>query len=384
MYQLSFSLDAFMREFWQKKPTVIKNGFHHFQDPISPDELAGLSLEEEVDSRFVSNLNGQWHAEHGPFPEEKFNQLPETHWSLIVQAANHLSPEVDAMREAFKHIPNWLFDDVMISFAMPNGGVGPHIDQYDVFICQGLGKRHWKVGAFDQGQYKEKSRTPALRQIESFEPILDEILEAGDILYIPAGFPHDGYALEPSLSYSMGYRSPKSQELLSNFADFVLAHDRGDTHMLQPKQSLQTDAGMLSSTDMQVLTQMLKDELNDSAFINKFLGCMLSQSRHQLNIIEPVELWERDDVMQHIQTAEPIFKVLGLRCYYHQEKPDTLYINGEIFHIEADMRPFASLICNQSALTSQDLQPLTAQPGVLEFICQLLNKGYLYIDEAAE
>ncbi|MGB2078527.1 MAG: JmjC domain-containing protein [Vibrio sp.] len=381
MYQLSFSLDTFMQEFWQKKPTIIKGGFANFHDPISPDELAGLSLEEDVDSRFVSNLNDNWQAEHGPFAEDKFSQVGESHWSLIVQAANHWVPEVDQMRHAFSQIPNWLFDDVMISFATENGGVGPHIDQYDVFICQGMGKRHWQVGALDEGQYQENHRTPALRQIEGFEPILDDVLEAGDILYIPAGFPHHGYALEPSLSYSMGYRSPKSQELLSNFADFVLAHDRGDVHMHQPDQALQQNPGALGHTDMQVLSQMLKSDLQDEAFINKFLGCMLSQSRHQLSIIPAEENWTRDDLMQHIQTGEPIEKVLGLRCFYHQDTPQTLYINGEIFHLEEELAFMTDRLANQNQLTATDLAQLTDKPECLDFICQLLDKGYWYIDE---
>lgn len=381
MYQLSFSLEAFMQEFWQKKPTIIKAGFQNFTDPLSPDELAGLSLEEEVDSRFVSNLNDNWCAEHGPFDEEKFANLGDSHWSLIVQAANHWHPEVANMYQAFKAIPNWLFDDVMISFAMPNGGVGPHIDQYDVFICQGMGKRHWQVGAKDVGQYSENLRTPALRQIEDFDAILDDVLEPGDILYIPAGFPHHGYALEPSLSYSMGYRSPKSQELLSNFADFVLAHDRGDVHMHHPMQQLQAQSGMLARNDMDKLVEMLKQDLSDDAFIDKFLACMLSQSRHHLNIIQAEEEWSQDDLQTHIQAGLAIEKVAGLRCFYHQDAPLTLYINGEIFHLEDDLSAMAPLLSDRDSLSHEILNQLTDKPEALELICQLLNKGYWFIQE---
>ena len=102
---------------------------------------------------------------------------------------------------------------------------GPHIDQYDVFIIQGIGKRHWHVRSKDIRQYKETQRHETLKQIESFNSIIDQILESGDILYILPEFTHDGYALEPSMSYSIGFRSPNEQELISNFADYILSND---------------------------------------------------------------------------------------------------------------------------------------------------------------
>ena len=141
-----------------------------------------------------------------------------------------------------------------------------------VFIVQGLGKRHWRVGALDEGQYKETCRHSVLRQIEGFDPIIDDVLEPGDILYIPPGFPHDGYALEPSMSYSVGYRSPKQQELLSNFADYVLAHDMGDHHLHNPAQETQEAKGVIQDKDLNQLKAMLKNSLNDEATLNPDAG----------------------------------------------------------------------------------------------------------------
>ncbi len=191
MYQFNFSLSEFVQQYWHKQPTIIKGGFKQFIDPISPEEIAGLSMEEEIDSRFVSNLNDEWNAEHGPFDETLFENLASSHWQLIVQAANHWHQGVASIAEPFKGLPQWLFDDIMVCYSVEGGGVGPHIDQYDVFIVQGQGKRRWKVGAKDKGQYTENHRTAALRQIEGFDPIIDQVLEPGDILYIPPGFPHE-------------------------------------------------------------------------------------------------------------------------------------------------------------------------------------------------
>ena len=386
MYQLSFSFSEFMAEYWQKKPTIIKGGLFFdtpqqgFVDPLSPDELAGLAMEEEIDSRFVSNLNDNWQAEHGPFAEEKFADLSETNWSLIIQATNHWHPQAADLVAPFKAMPGWLFDDLMVSFAVPNGGVGPHIDQYDVFICQGMGKRHWRVGAKDEGQYEEVCRNSALRQIESFDAIIDDILEPGDILYIPPGFPHDGYALEASLSYSVGFRSPKEQELLSNFADYVLAHDIGDIHLHNPDQKAQSANGMIQRHDANLLSDMLKRATQEPMLIDNFLGCMLSQSRHQLNMIAPEEEWTMDDVMQHIQTGEGLFKVSGLRALYLEDNKNTLFINGEVFLLETGLEPLASILCDEEWIESQTLASLTSIPAAIQLLTELLNKGYWFIE----
>ncbi len=384
MYQLTFSLSEFLAEYWQKKPVIIKGGFKDFQDPISPDEIAGLTMEEEVDSRFVSNLNGEWQAEHGPFGEEKFSNLGETNWSFIVQAANHWHAGAAELVTPFKSMPNWLFDDLMISYSVKDGGVGPHIDQYDVFIIQGSGKRHWRVGAKDIGQYTEVSHHSALRQIDSFEPIIDDVIEPGDILYIPPGFPHDGYALAPSMSYSIGFRSPKEQELMSNFADYILAHDMGDEHLHKPTLGTQNNFGEISTSDLSSLTEMLKANLNDESRISDFMGCMLSQSRHQLDIVAPEPLWTAEELASHIQSGQTINKVPGLRALYHEHNKSQLYINGEVFTVTASLYPLVAALCGEEyidAAALPDTAESEAMAEALELITGLVNKGYWFIDD---
>ncbi|MDK1271116.1 cupin domain-containing protein, partial [Cronobacter sakazakii] len=137
-YQLNLNSPEFLETYWQKKPVVLKQAFANFIDPITPDELAGLAMEPEVDSRLVSHKNGKWHASHGPF--EHFDGLGETGWSLLAQAVNHWhAPSAELVRP-FRVLPDWRLDDLMISYSVPGGGVGPHIDQYDVFIIQGMGR----------------------------------------------------------------------------------------------------------------------------------------------------------------------------------------------------------------------------------------------------
>lgn len=381
MYQLTLSLDEFLRQYWQKQPTIIKGGFAEFQDPITPEELAGLTMEEVVDSRFVSNLDNNWQAEHGPFDDDKFATLPERNWSFIVQAANHWHDGAAQLVKPFQTMPQWLFDDLMISFSVEGGGVGPHIDQYDVFIIQGMGKRHWRVGAKDVGQYKETQRHEALRQIESFEAEIDDILEPGDILYIPSGFPHDGYALEPSMSYSVGFRSPKEQELISNFADYVLAHDYGDEHLHKPELRTQNNFGQISTSDLHSLVGMLKATLDNEETLKDFMGCMLSQSRHQLNIIEPSSKWSSEDVYQHLDNGGNILKVSGLRALAHESEPNIVYVNGEMFKIPDELTDVALLMTSQDVICLKNSgEWLTQNSAVISLITDLINKGYWFIE----
>lgn len=199
-YQLDLDWPDFLQRYWQKRPVILKRGFKNFIDPLSPDELAGLAMENEVDSRLVSHEDGRWHVSHGPF--ESFDHLGENNWSLLVQAVDHWHEPAAALMRPFRPLSDWRMDDLMISFSVPGGGVGPHFDQYDVFIIQGSGRRRWRVG--EKTEMKQHCPHPDLLQVGPFDAIIDEEMEPGDILYIPPGFPHEGYSLENALNYSVG------------------------------------------------------------------------------------------------------------------------------------------------------------------------------------
>ncbi|MDU7146823.1 MAG: cupin domain-containing protein [Veillonella sp.] len=174
-YQLNINWPEFLEKYWQKQPVVLKNAFPDFVDPITPDELAGLAMEPEVDSRLVSLKNGKWQASNGPF--EHFDGLGETGWSLLAQAVNHWHMPAAELVRPFRVLPDWRLDDLMISFSVPGGGVGPHIDQYDVFIIQGMGSRRWRVG--DKLPMRQFCPHPALLHVDPFPPIIDEDLQPG-------------------------------------------------------------------------------------------------------------------------------------------------------------------------------------------------------------
>lgn len=191
----------FLRDYWQRNPLLIRQAIPDFETPLSPDELAGLALEEEVESRIIApGEQGPWQLRQGPFKEEDFSTLPEREWTLLVQAVDQFVPEVAELVEPFKFLPSWRIDDVMISYAAPGGGVGPHYDNYDVFLLQGYGRRRWKIGQRCTSESPLQDN-PDIKILAEFEQTDEWVLEPGDMLYLPPQLAHDGIAEDECMTF---------------------------------------------------------------------------------------------------------------------------------------------------------------------------------------
>lgn len=380
MYSFNFDLDQFMKLYWHEQPILIRRGFTDFKDPVSADELAGLAMEQDIDSRLVSNANDDWRVEHGPFDETTLTQLPSSHWQLLIQASNHWHPEIADLAHAFSALPQWLFDDVMSSFSTQGGGVGPHIDQYDVFIVQGSGERRWRVGPKDQGQYQANHRASALKQIDHFDAIIDEILYPGDILYIPPGFPHEAVSITDSMSYSVGYRSPNTQELMSHFADHLIEQDIAKAHWHAPDLMPSVNHGEISPLAMSRLTDMMTAQLKQPHVIAESIGIQLSLPRHSLNIIEPETPWQSDELYHYLSEGGELYKVSGLKSLYYNELPDCCFIHGEAWSFSSQDQWAIDSLCNHEVFGAT--QGLTTE--LVLTLTELVNRGFWYLDEGEE
>jgi 50S ribosomal protein L16 3-hydroxylase len=214
---------AFMREHWQRKPLLVRGAFPHFADPLSVREVLALASSPDTTSRLVRHRGSSWSLEHGPFPPSRFKQLPRRAWTVLVQDTNHFSRRADALLDCFDFIPHARVDDVMVSYAVPGGGVGPHVDSYDVFLLQGQGRRRWQISS--QKDHAFVSGLD-LRILERFVPEEEWVLEAGDMLYLPPGIAHHGVAESECLTWSIGFRAPTDRELVTSFLDFL--HEKLD------------------------------------------------------------------------------------------------------------------------------------------------------------
>ena len=227
--------DGFLQEYWQQKPLLIRQALPGYISAISPDELAGLALEEEVESRLVVGGGNNWSLRHGPFTEQDFLDLPQQDWTLLVQAVDLWVPQVQQLLELFAFLPLWRLDDVMVSFACPGGSVGPHFDQYDVFLLQVAGTRRWQIGGQCDGSTPLKADCQ-IRMLESFSSREEWLLEPGDMLYLPPGIAHWGVAESECLTYSIGFRSPNIADLLADLAVELMAQGY-DAHYRDPAMS---------------------------------------------------------------------------------------------------------------------------------------------------
>lgn len=378
MFQLNltqFTQEEFLRDYWQKKPVLIKQGFLNFQDPISPDELAGVACEEQVQSRLIHQTDGKWQADFGPF--ESYDHLGEENWSLVIQALDNWSEDAAKIIEAFRFIPHWRLDDLMASFATPGGGVGPHMDKYDTFICQGSGNRRWRVG--DNGEHKEFSAHKALLHVESFDAIIDEELEAGDILYIPPGFPHEGTSLNNSMSFSVGFRTNSTVSLLSAFADHLIDQDQGNELIEDPEREATENSGAINSSDYQLIKSQLQNILNNDDTFRDFTGCYMSQAKHEMDIVPNEEPYSDEEITQVLSQAN-LLRLGGLRAFYFTDtiEQGICYINGEAVSFDKDIVPIVKLMCDNVCVTSDQLIEWKTNNALIEFIKIQLDVGYWY------
>ena len=220
MWQLQGMDSAdFINRYWQKKPCLLRNAFPGFESPVSPEELAGLACEEDVHCRLVLEDGGEkpWQLRYGPFEERDFLGLPETNYSLLVSECEKWLPELGELLDQFRFLPDWRIDDLMISYAPEGGSVGPHVDEYDVFLLQAMGRRRWQ---YSERRCEDSRLLPNLDLaiLQEFDPDQEAVLNPGDLLYLPPGFAHHGVALEPCLTYSIGFRAPDAVSTLESFA----------------------------------------------------------------------------------------------------------------------------------------------------------------------
>lgn len=384
MYQLNLgelSLDDFMQQYWQKKPLLIKQGFKQFQDPLSADELAGLALEDDVESRLVQCTDGNWQLETGPF--EDFARFGDKDWTILVQAVDHWHPPAAALIEPFRFIPNWRIDDLMVSFSTPGGGVGPHLDQYDVFIIQGEGKRHWRVGMPDPS-LKSICPHPRLLQVTPFTACIDVIMEPGDILYIPPGCPHDGISIENSLNYSVGFRAPAQKDLLTGLTDYLIDNDLVGKRFSDVNRTLNGDIGAISEQDLDQVQQLLVQLVSDRVQLPLWFGQYITQAKHELDQQEPDPHYEAAEIAEYLEEGSVLGRIGGLRCSYYQAKPDSdiqLFINGNRIVLPAEEHDTARRLCDSNRIDQQQCLHFIAREERLLLITDLINQGLWYFEE---
>jgi 50S ribosomal protein L16 3-hydroxylase len=279
----------FLARYWQRQPLLIKGAFPAFVDPVTPEELAGLACEEGVDARLVFTRKKGWDLKSGPFGESDFTTLPERDWTLLVQAVDQWVPEVRELLTSVPFIPGWRVDDVMISFATPNGGVGPHFDYYDVFLVQGKGSRVWKTGQ-RCGEGDLLRTGSGLKLLREFHTEQEWLLEPGDVLYVPPGVAHWGVSRDDSLCYSLGFRAPSLGDMLIGYSDYLADQLPADQRFTDPARKLPLRSGEVDGASLKQARGMLMKALADEQAFARWFGCRMSEPKDPDVIAVPRKL----------------------------------------------------------------------------------------------
>lgn len=382
----NFDTDTFLRDYWQKKPLLIRNPWDSWTNPIAPDELAGLACEEDVEARLITQSRARakalWKAEHGPFPEERFGKLGKKPWTLLVQAVDHHVPLVAALIAPFRFVPNWRVDDVMVSCASDQGGVGPHFDQYDVFLIQGLGRRRWQVGGLCDASTPLMTHDD-LRLLAEFEVAEEWVLEPGDILYVPPRVAHNGVAVgDDCMTYSIGFRAPSRSELIAHWSDHLLDGMDDDDRYADPDLAAQANPGEIGSDAIAQLQAMMLASLQDRDAFVRWFGQFNSTRKYPDIDWRPEEPVEVDQLRACLASGMPLQRNPAGRFSFVRQNAGALllFVDGECFECSGDTATLAEAICAEREITIAE--HLQASDAAMALIAALYNQGSVAFEPA--
>lgn len=376
-----FDADRFLRETWQKQPLLIRGLWPAWENPLEPDELAGLACEDGVESRLIRQDRGALALEHGPFEETRFGELGEAPWTLLVNAVDHHVPEVAALLDVFRFVPNWRIDDVMVSYAVDQGGVGAHFDQYDVFLVQGLGRRRWQVGAVCDDDTALLPHDD-LRLLAEFEPVQEWVLEPGDVLYVPPGVAHNGVAVgDDCMTYSIGFRAPSRDELVAQWAEHLVAHSAGDRRYADPALPLQDNPGEITAQALEGLHALLTETLLDRTAFARWFGRYNSMPKNPDIDWAPDDAIDAADLRALVSAPAALVRNPASRFAFVREDPGavTLFVDGQAYACSGDTARFAERLCasDEIAIGPEDV----VAEATAAVVVALLNLGSVEIAE---
>lgn len=384
LFNSALSRQQFLETYWQKRPLLMRGAFPDFSSPVTPQQLAGLACEEGVESRIVETRGhqGGWQVSHGPFDEQDFSRLPSSHWTLLVQDMDKHVPALADLMARFDFIPDWRRDDVMVSYAVEQGSVGPHTDGYDVFLLQAAGTRRWQIGERPlmsprllEGQ--------ALRVLAEFEPAHSWDLQPGDMLYLPPHIAHHGIALTECMTFSIGFRAPSQVELLDALVDNLLDLERGEQRYGDADLRVPEYGGEIDAQALRRFQQLLVDTLAQSAdIVGLAAGRVLTQTK-------PGLAWLGDqrrsascsagELGDRFESGDRLLRNPCLRlAWLEGEQNMTLFCAGEAYTLDSGTKAWMPALTSGQRLDVTDWHSLRQLPQLVTLLLTLIEEGAWY------
>ncbi len=354
---------VFLRDYWQKKPLLIRNALPGFKGLLDYDDLVNFACQEDVQSRLIIQKKQNWVVKHSPLIVEDFSALKRKKWTLLVHDINHLLPEARDLLLKFNFIPYARLDDLMVSYAPKGGGIGPHFDSYDVFLIQGEGSKRWQIA---QQQDNDLIPDIPLRILSNFCPEQEWLLTPGDMLYLPPNYAHNGIAEDAGMTYSVGFRAPSHQELITQFLFYLQDNIKIDGRYTDPGMKMPASPSTIGTEMLQQTEATLNKIKWHHADIEKFLGSYLTEPKSHVFFDPPT-----NPLMQHdfICLVKKNGVQLDLKSRLLVIK-NTFFINGDAINVDASSRHFLKQLA--------DNQKLLSCKKINKESCKILYQWYLY------
>ncbi|NOQ14313.1 MAG: cupin domain-containing protein [Methyloprofundus sp.] len=381
-FNTGLSQQQFLEQYWQKKPLLIRQAFADFESPVTPEELAGLACEAEIESRLIEERGGDgtaWRVTSGPLSEDIFASLPETHWTMLVQDVDKHLPELQYLLDPFRFIPDWRRDDLMISYASESGSVGPHTDGYDVFLLQAMGTRRWQIGdrPIEQPKLIEGIE---LQILAEFTPDQTWDLQPGDLLYLPPQFAHHGVALNDCMTFSVGFRAPARIDMLDAVINTLLEKELGKKRYQDPDLSLSKHSAEIDAQAVARIKQMLHQVIEEAdPVLTKAIGTLVTDTKPSLSVLAT----EASCDLPTIDELSAYFDDDGMlqRNYYCRfawsldGQKGQFFMAGEAYSVNVQGSELLALLAEKAILTLTDWQKLKKNESVAQLLCKLIAEG---------
>lgn len=366
----------FLARYWQKRPLLVRGALPGYSSPVTPDDLAALALSDEVESRLVRERRGRFELARGPFDEATLERLPATHWTLLVQDLDQHVSEVAELFGLLDFLPSYRLDDVMASTAAPGGSVGPHFDQYDVFLLQVQGHRRWQIATrYDPSRLRDDTELCVLSEFESEQ---EWVLGPGDLLYLPPRVAHYGVAVDACMTFSLGCRAPSVAEVVAHFAQSVVERSGEHERYEDPDLAVPRDRHLLDSAAATRVAGILRERLAfDEPALLRGMAALLTQPK-ALFARDSMELLGERAARRVLDARHGLVRRRGSRWLCcRPSKAIRLYVDGQEFPVPTGAAALARELCAERRLTADRVRALRRDPRCEAWLLELVRHGLL-------
>lgn len=393
----TLNVEQFRTKHWQKKPLLVRNALPSPESLISKQELLVLGQNGQCEARLITrSKNNAWQLTHGPFHDDRSDKpsFPKKGtWTILIQGVDTVNPNINKLMADFRFAGDALLDDVMISYATDGGGVGPHLDSYDVFLIQLHGRRQWRISPPKSTTAEFEDDLP-VKILKKFSPTQEWLLEAGDMLYLPAGWGHDGVAIGECITASVGFRAPDRNEWLNAYLDDlsdsledilsptpkrlkIVPSKLGRKHNEKPAHIVAAIPEQLGDWVEELMGKGVAQKPANKAHIRELAGRFLTEPKNQITFVPPSKPLSQTTFSKSLR-EKGVRLNLASRCLY-SFAPKTFFLNGESFNVSASQLSTLALLADSKQLGGKGFQIAAIDADLLESLYDWYENGWITI-----